>query len=292
MNIKQLTYFSTVAKYQSYSRASKELFISQPTLCSSIHNLEKELGVSLFQVKGRNIVLTDDGNKLWEQTKKILDQYEDFEQRAYAIAHPNKGEVAVAVPYSLSKLALRRPIQEFCEMYPEIRLNFEIAGAARIQRNILEGDWDCGFSMEPIHKDLQNVPILHDKLVLIAPSSYRVQDPRGVTLEELEGERLILLGPESVVFQKLQEQFNGKEIRPNIVMCTPEVEFILEMVKRGAGLSIQSRAMVNSVNVSGINTYPLTGGDFDWNISLIYRNSNLSAPARTFCNFIRRYFGR
>lgn len=290
MNIKQLTYFSCVSKWQSYSKASKELYITQPTLCAAIHNLEKELGLSLFRTEGRNIVLTEDGIKLKEQADRMLEHYEDFEQRAYAIAHPNHGDVRVAVPSSLCKLAFLKPITEFCEIYPDIHLHFEVAGAARIQNRVLDGEVDCGFSMSPIHHDLQNTPILRDQLVVVAPSHWEKGNPGGNRLEDLAGERLILLGRESAVFQKLSRQMRERDLHPPIVIETPEADFALDLVRRGVGITIQAGKLMRSMNVTGISLYPLTDGDFSWDISLIYRSSGLSTVGRTFCNFMKRYY--
>lgn len=290
MNIKQLTYFSCVAKWQSYSRASKELYISQPTLCASIHNLEQELGMSLFRTEGRNIVLTEDGIKLREQADRMLENYKDFEQRAYAIAHPNHGEIRLAVPSSLCKLAFLRPFTEFCEIYPDIHLRIEVAGAARIQSRILDGELDCGFSMSPIHHDLQEVPILKDQLMVVAPSRWSKGDPSGMRLEDIAGERLILLGRESSVYQKLSRQMREKNISANVVIETPEADFALDLVRRGTGITIQAGKLMRSMNVTGISLFPLIDGDFTWDISLIYRQNNLSSVARTFCNFINRYY--
>ena len=55
MNLPQLYYFRKLAEVQHYTEAAKALYITQPSLSDSIASLEKELGVSLFQKKGRNI---------------------------------------------------------------------------------------------------------------------------------------------------------------------------------------------------------------------------------------------
>ena len=62
MNLYHLRYFVTLAKLEHYTKAAEELCITQPSLSHAISLLEKELGVTLFQKEGRNIVL----NKMWE----------------------------------------------------------------------------------------------------------------------------------------------------------------------------------------------------------------------------------
>ena len=57
MNLSQLYYFRKLAELEHYGKASEELFITQPSLSNSIGNLEKELGVPLFERVGRNVRL-------------------------------------------------------------------------------------------------------------------------------------------------------------------------------------------------------------------------------------------
>lgn len=74
MNLSQLYYFSKLADLQHYTRAAKELFITQPTLSGSISSLENELGVALFQKKGRNVELTKYGAEFLEYVNAALEQ--------------------------------------------------------------------------------------------------------------------------------------------------------------------------------------------------------------------------
>ena len=74
MNLSQLYYFSKLADLQHYTRAAKELFITQPTLSGSISSLEQELGVALFQKKGRNVELTKYGAEFLGYVNASLEQ--------------------------------------------------------------------------------------------------------------------------------------------------------------------------------------------------------------------------
>ena len=72
MLLSQLNYFQVVAQYQHISKAAEQLHIAQPSLSSTISKLEKELNVSLFDRKGRNIKLNENGAKLLEHSKFIF----------------------------------------------------------------------------------------------------------------------------------------------------------------------------------------------------------------------------
>ena len=66
MTLNQMTYFCKLAELEHYSNAAKALFISQPSLSKAIAQLERELGVSLFRRKGRNVALTEVGRVFYE----------------------------------------------------------------------------------------------------------------------------------------------------------------------------------------------------------------------------------
>ena len=61
MNLNQLQYFITLAKYEHYTKAADELAITQPSLSNAIKLMEEELGTCLFEKRGRNVVLTKYG---------------------------------------------------------------------------------------------------------------------------------------------------------------------------------------------------------------------------------------
>jgi DNA-binding transcriptional LysR family regulator len=76
MNISQLYYFQRLSETEHYGRTSKELFITQPTLSNSINNLERELGVSLFERTGRNVRLTSEGMEFRRHVRVALNEIE------------------------------------------------------------------------------------------------------------------------------------------------------------------------------------------------------------------------
>ena len=89
MNINQLYYFQTLAKYQHYTKASQELYISQPSLTHAIKELEKEINCVLFVKKGRNVVLSDEGKTFLKYVNQSLSI---LEQGVNEIANKNKDQ--------------------------------------------------------------------------------------------------------------------------------------------------------------------------------------------------------
>lgn len=76
MQLQQLIYFVTVAEQGSINKAAEKLFTTQPNLSKAISNLEGELKVSIFRRTNKGVILTDDGKKLYQYARTILNQME------------------------------------------------------------------------------------------------------------------------------------------------------------------------------------------------------------------------
>lgn len=81
MNINQLKYVLEVAGSSSMREASTKLYVSQPALSASIHDLEEEIGILVFERTNKGISLTDEGREFLSYAKKAVGQYEILEER-------------------------------------------------------------------------------------------------------------------------------------------------------------------------------------------------------------------
>lgn len=81
MTLQQILYVLTVAKEGSMNKAADVLYISQPTLTSSIHSLEKELSIQIFNRNSHGVALTNEGTDFLTYARQIYQQYEMLKDR-------------------------------------------------------------------------------------------------------------------------------------------------------------------------------------------------------------------
>ena len=81
MTLQQLKYLVTVAQYKNITAAAEKLFISQPSLSNSIHNLEQEMGVTVFARSNKGLKITREGEELLSYARNLLEQAEIMEDR-------------------------------------------------------------------------------------------------------------------------------------------------------------------------------------------------------------------
>lgn len=97
MELSQMRYFLTAAKTQHITKAAEQLHIAQPALTKAIHNLERELGVSLFTKKGRNVILTQYGVLLRDKLQPIQDALDALPREFESAALTENRTVRLAV---------------------------------------------------------------------------------------------------------------------------------------------------------------------------------------------------
>lgn len=92
MNLSHLYYFRKLAQVQHYTRAAEQLYITQPTLSNAVSQLEKELGIPLFEKDGRNVRLTKQGREFDTYISQALDLID----KAVDVAHEQAGSISVS----------------------------------------------------------------------------------------------------------------------------------------------------------------------------------------------------
>ncbi|MBR3339884.1 MAG: LysR family transcriptional regulator, partial [Lachnospiraceae bacterium] len=114
MNINQLKYVLEVASSSSMREASTKLFVSQPALSASIHELEEELGILIYERTNKGISLTDAGREFLSYAKKAVGQYEVLEERYHS---RDSGKEH----FSVSTQHFNFPIKAFTDVIREMK---------------------------------------------------------------------------------------------------------------------------------------------------------------------------
>ncbi|MFZ0445597.1 MAG: LysR family transcriptional regulator, partial [Bacillus sp. (in: firmicutes)] len=97
MEFRQLHYFSQIVKHGSFSKAAKQLFVSQPTISNVVKELESELGSKLFNRSTRKIELTDTGRLLYQYSENLSSSMLHFQEELNDIKSGVKGKIKMGV---------------------------------------------------------------------------------------------------------------------------------------------------------------------------------------------------
>jgi DNA-binding transcriptional LysR family regulator len=149
MKLDQLQYFVTVADTQHIGKAAKTLGISASAISHSVRKLEEDLGQKLFSKAGKNISLTDFGQRVSVRARELLNRAEDMRAEFRSAELPVEGCVRVGATHGISDLLLAPLLGTLQKKHP--RLVFEIYSlrSAQVLESVANGTLDLGICFSP-----------------------------------------------------------------------------------------------------------------------------------------------
>ena len=126
--------FYAVAKNKHMTRASEELFISQPAISQAIKKLESQLGGTLFLRSNKGMELTEEGKMLYSYIKDAIELINNAEADFTSFKDLDKGEIKIGISTTLTKLVLMDTIKKFHKDYP----NIDIKITNELTSNLIE----------------------------------------------------------------------------------------------------------------------------------------------------------
>lgn len=191
LNLYHLKTFYTVARHLNYSRAGKELAISQPAVSRQVAALEKSLGMNLFVQRGRQVELTDAGRSLFDYADRIFHLVVRAERTIAEYKDLERGQVFLGAGITIGCRLIPQVLKSFQQMHPHIEVSLLLANSSTIERMVTCGDLDLGFTAGNIvNPTLHMESIFREELVLVISTQHPLARP-NVTANDLKGEMLL-----------------------------------------------------------------------------------------------------
>lgn len=240
MNLFYLRYFVTLAHTGHYTRAAEQLCITQPSLSHAVAQLEKELGVPLFEKRGRNTTLTRFGEEFLscaEHTLSTLDAGIASLQRSAR----GEGLIRLGLLRALGVDYIPRLAAGFLKCHPELDLQFTFHTG--VTQTLLEGltarQFDLAFCAQPPEQlELTAVPVQQQKLVLIVPKGHPLSGREAVDLAETAPYPQVFFEPRSGVRGVVDQIFAKIGLEPEIAYETEEDQVVAGLVAQGFGIAV------------------------------------------------------
>jgi DNA-binding transcriptional LysR family regulator len=245
MNRNHLALFHAVARAGSISRGAEIARVSQPAVSKQIGELEDALGVRLLERLPRGCRLTEAGSLLADYAGRWLALEDDAARAIDEFRGLTRGRLAVGASLTVGGYLLPAAFAEFHRRFPEIELNLEIANTRQIQRALVEGAIELGFTEGPLEsEDLESTVFFRDELVVIAPAGHPLLKKRSVSIRDVCNGPLILREEGSGTRAVLERALHRRalKIKPLLSLASPEA--IKNAVIAGMGLAIVSRLIV------------------------------------------------
>lgn len=282
MTLQELRYFCVTAEVLHYTRASRLLYISQPSLSYAISKLEQELGVPLFEKNGKRVSLTKYGEEFLPYAKRALTEISEGIEHLREMKVPSSGGISMGYLYSVSFSALPDFVNRFYRHQgnEQTAFRFRQGKAGELIEQLLNGSLDFLIAERPDMSSIDCIPVYRQELYLIVPATHRLADADSVTLADIEGERFISLNHETLSYHKLEKEFKRFEFEPNTIIEADEYSSIAASVSTGAGVAIMPiLPILDSFNVRKI---PFADSSMYRDICLLRSSSHeMSAAAKS-----------
>ena len=240
MNIFYLRYFVTLAHEKHYTKAAKQLCITQPSLSHAIDQLEKELGVQLFEKAGRNTTLTSFGEEFLvcaEHTLATLDEGVDAIKKSAA----GDGVIRLGFVRPLGIKFIPKLAAEFLKENENrnIKFTFNTDVTGKLLEGMKEKRFDILFCSEPPENlGFNAVPVKCQELVLIVPESHILAVCSEISLCETADYDYVYFHNSSGIRKVIDDMFTRAGITPKIAYETEEDEVVAGLVAAGFGIAV------------------------------------------------------
>lgn len=272
-----------VAEAGSFSKAAKELYLTQPTVSAHISSLEKELNARLFVRNTKEVSLSEDGKLLYQHARQMIDLEAEIMGLFSKEAKAERKCVTIATSTIPAQYLLPGILAKFREKHPKEQFRITESDSATVVQQVADHLVDIGFTGTVMDKKNCNyIPFYEDELVIIMPNDARYRAMQGErTIDWILKEPVIMREEGSGTRKEAEKRLRKAGIAPdrlNIVANIENPETIKKSVKSGLGITIISRlAAQEEIDEGTVLEYPMPGGDSSRELNLVY-NKNYQLP--------------
>ena len=259
MNTRQLKYALKLAKELNFSLVAEHLNITQPALSKQILNLEKELGVKLFDRDKTPIRLTPAGEYFVREAEELIYKEEQLLRSMDQFQSGEQGQLVVGISPFRSLYMIPNVVKKVQEKYPGVQICLRENGSETLRKEAAEGEYDLAIINLPVDEAVLDVePLEPDSLVLAVPNSllHLLPDSQEKGMNGIEfakcKELPFISEGHNQELRHLFDYLTAKaEIHPHIAMEVVGVSTALAMVKAGIGATLLPLQFMNKDAIEG-----------------------------------------
>ena len=291
MELRRLRYFVAVAEELHFGRAAQRLDMAQPPLSRQIAQLERDLGVKLFDRSRAQIRLTPAGDVLLERTRQILDQLESTFREVTRIGQGSAGRLRIAFVGSASHGVLPTIIKSYRSHYPDVDLALSAMNNADLERALVQREIDIAVARPSLRgEDFRSTELHREPLVLAMPDNSKLNALPSIALADLAHETFVLYPrrPRPSFADHILSVLDAEGIAPTETIFAQDYQSAISLVSVGVGLSIVPES-VSTTQRPGVFYRPYLGFNPGTGLSAHARRDNTKPHVLNFFRIVETY---
>ncbi|WP_371373037.1 LysR family transcriptional regulator [Sporomusa aerivorans] len=281
MEIRQLKTFITIVKLGSFSQAAQFLGYTQSTLTTHIQLLEKELDTVLFERFSHQLMLTTDGERLYDYAEQIAKLADDAKNQFDNFAVPH-GPIVIGMPESLGVYYLTDVLKEYVALYPDVDLKVKFGIASDFRYLLRKNMMDLAFFLEKSIQDtdLKGQLLWPEAVVMVSSPQHRLARQKQVKVKDLQGQAFVFTDSGSNYRMTLEEIMSKAGVQPRTVLEIGQLEILKQFVIGDLGIAILPLIAVQTEIAAGLlSSLPWQGRDLTTNTFLVYHKEKWHSHA-------------
>lgn len=260
----RLKAFHSVATNLSFTKASKELYISQPAISKHIHELEVKYKTPLFDRSGNRIALTRAGELLLSHTQALLSAYRQMDFEMNLLTDNFSGELCLGASTTIAQYVLPPILSSFIRKFPDIRVSLTNGNTRDIEQALRDGKITLGLVEGNTRQNIFHyVPFMKDELVVVTHTGSSFAGYDELTFEQLCSFPLVLRENGSGTLEVLESALAAHQVKLsqlNVLMQLGSTESIKLFLENSDTLGIISvRAVTRELMAGRLKVIDITG---------------------------------
>jgi LysR family cys regulon transcriptional activator len=242
MNLQQLRYVrETIRHGLNLTEAANALHTSQPGVSKQIRELEQELGVEIFERRGKRFVaLTEPGHRIAEIVERVLQELDNLKRVGGEFGAEDAGSLTVATTHTQARYSLPRVIAEFRGRHPKVHLSLLQGNPTAIAQMVIRGEADLAIATEALDhfSELLALPGYQWSHCVVVPPEHPLAEVERLSLEDLARFPIITYSPEFAGRSHINDAFAAKGLAVDVVLAAIDSDVIKTYVELGLGVGV------------------------------------------------------
>jgi DNA-binding transcriptional LysR family regulator len=252
VTLSNLRLIRDVANHQSVSKAAKLSELSQSAASQALQEVERELGMSLFDRSRRPLVLTPAGKVCLDYCRDVLRRHDELQTELSTLRQQTDGTVRIAAIYSVGLSEMSRIEERFAERFPDAEMDVQYLRPERVWEAVVNDEADLGLmSYAESSRDVVAIPWRDEEMVVAVAPEHPLARHDGIAAAALAGASFVGFDDDLPIQQRIDRYLKEHRVEVEVVLRFDNMEMIKQAVAHGAGISIMPERVMREDMLQG-----------------------------------------
>lgn len=239
MKLRQLEAMRAVVARGTTTHAADALGLTQSAVSRLVMQLEGELGVSLFERRHGRLLLTPEGQHVYDVAQRVLNGVDQLSATARDVRTLRSGALRIISMPALAYGLLPETIRRVTRRYPKVKIAIDVGGRAELEEGIGKGRYDLGLATLPVGQEAIDIePLCAIDAVCVVPAGDALAGRDAIAVEDLAGVPFISIDPRTMLRFRTDELFGRAGVKRKLALEAQSSIMACALVSRGLGVSI------------------------------------------------------